>query len=72
MIQNTIIGGLLVLLCITIILLFLTNCKIRNLTSSLSEINKIDTNKSIRILSCNKDIEKLIKEINILISEKKK
>ncbi|ATD56181.1 HAMP domain-containing histidine kinase [Clostridium chauvoei] len=69
--QNTIIGGLLVLLCITIILLFLTNCKIRNLTSSLSEINKIDTNKSIRILSCNKDIEKLIKEINILISEKK-
>ncbi|CDG01027.1 sensor histidine kinase [Clostridium chauvoei] len=71
MIQNTIIGGLLVLLCITIILLFLTNCKIRNLTSSLSEINKIDTNKSIRILSCNKDIEKLIKEINILISEKK-
>lgn len=71
MIQNTIIGGLLVLLCITIILLFLTNCKIRNLTRSLSEINKIDTNKSIRILSCNKDIEKLIKEINILISEKK-
>ena len=71
MIQNIIIGGLLVLLCIAIALLFLTNNKIKSITINLKEVNEVDTNKGIRILSFNKNLNILIKEVNEFIRENK-
>lgn len=71
MIQNIIIGGLLVLLCIAITLLFLTNNKIKSITINLKEVNEVDTNKGIRILAFNKNLNILIKEVNELIRKNK-
>lgn len=69
--QNIIIIGLVVLLCITINLLILRKREINKLKESLSEINKRNTNELLKISYPNKNLEGLIMEINNAIKIKK-
>ena len=69
--QNIIIIGLMVLLCITINLLILSKREIEKLRENLSEINKRNTNELLKVSYPNKNLQGLIMEINNAIKIKK-
>lgn len=69
--QNIIILGLMVLLCIAISLLNLRKREIDKLKENLSKINKRDTNELLKISYPDKNLEGLIVEINNAIKIKK-